>query len=240
MIFLYCRCIYPPLAVRALHPSTTLAIRPPAAITMAEPTAEEVEVETVEARPLRTTIRYTTESNRTRNRHVTVNFDSIHHGDIGGLYAAVSGAITRDLNRLRRESRLGSSKASSFFSGAVADSSSGAPPAQLNPIDCDLKIELCRLLDKSGMLFLPPVKDTSVFRQKHAQLQSSNSQDPRDKKYDLLAFLLDRDVKNGWDHLQDGMFFEEEDGWPWYCLLVSFSHGLFLFPFPLDGDGSEE
>lgn len=212
-----------PVPLEPSNPSTTLTIRPPAANTMAEPAAEEVEVETVEARPLRTTIRYTTESGRTRNRHVTVNFDSIHLGDIGGLYAAISGAITRDLNRLRRESRLGSSKASSFFS---ADSSTGTPPAQLNPIDCDLKIELCRLLDKGGMLFLPPVKDTSVFRQKYAQLQSSNTQDPRDKKYDLLAFLLDRDVKNGWDHLQDGMFFEEEEGWPWYCLLVSFSHGL--------------
>lgn len=193
---------------------------------MAEPTAEEVDM--VDARPPRTTIRYSTDSSRTKNRHVTVNFESIQPGDIGGFYAAVSAAITNDLNSLRRGSRPSatSSKASSFFGSAGVELSSGAPQALLNPLDCDIRIELCRLLDKDGILFIPPVKDTSVFRQKHAQLQSSNSQDPRDKKYDLMAFLLDRDVKNGWDHLQDGMFFEDGEDWPWYSLLVSFSHGL--------------
>jgi hypothetical protein len=191
-------------------------------------------VDMIEARPSRTTIRYCTGFGRTRNRHVTVDFESIEPGDVGGLYAAISTAITNDLNRHRRGSRAssskgGSSKAASFFGGTVLEQSS-ATPTLLNPLDCDLKIELCRLLDKDGLLFLPPVKDTSVFRQKYAQLQGSSAQDPRDKKYDLLAFLLDRDVKNGWDHLQDGIFFEEGENWPWYCFLVSHSHGLGSLP----------
>lgn len=185
----------------------------------AAPAAEVVDIE--DARPIRTTIRYTTESNRHRNRHVAVNFSAITPGDIGGLYAAVSTAITADLNRLRRESKGGSLKTSAFFGEG------GSGPAQLNAIDCDLKIELCRLLDSNGTLFLPPVKDTSVFRKQYAHLQGANSQDPRDKKYDFLAFLLDQNVKSSWEHLQDGLFFEEGDGWPWYCLLVSFTNGMF-------------
>ncbi|KAH0609914.1 uncharacterized protein H6S33_012460 [Morchella sextelata] len=160
------------------------------------------------AAPPKYTIRYRKEWGHSVHHHVSVDFSAITPGDIGGLYAALSEAITADL--VRRE---GSSKSGKGLSRAV--------PRTMLPLDCDIKVELCRLLDDQGRLYIPPVKETSVFRQKYAQLQGGNA---TDKTYELLAFLLDRDVKKAWEHLQDGLFFEEEEGWPWYSLLVSYSH----------------
>lgn len=175
-----------------------------------DPVAAATAVDIETAAPPRSTIRYRKEWGHAGHHHVSVDFSAITPGDIGGLYAALSEAITADL--VRRES---SSKSSSKVSSKAA-------PERMLPLNCDIKVELCRLLDDQGRLYIPPVKDTSVFRQKYAQLQGGGG---TDKTYELLAFLLDRDVKKSWEHLQDGLFFEEGEGWPWYSLLVSYSHG---------------
>lgn len=169
---------------------------------------ETIDIET--AAPPKSIVRYRKYWGGSRHHHVAVDFTAIAPGDIGGLYAAISAAITADLTRM--------AKTTSSKSGRL---SSKAAPENMMPLDCDLRVELCRILDDNGTLFIPPVKETSVFRQKYAQLQTGNS---ADKSYDFLAFLLDKDVKNSWDHLQDGLFFEEGEGWPWYSLIVSYSH----------------
>lgn len=164
-------------------------------------------------------IRYSADSYG-RCRHTALDLDAVKPGDIGGLYAAISDAISADLTRMRLE-RKASSKTKVLSMGS---SGSDQPLESLN---CDIKIDLCRLLDK-GKLILPPLGDSTLVE----------VNEDTNKRMDFIEFLMKDGVRDGdgWgNQILEGLCFEEGTRWPWYCLRVSYMHGLYplLLPPPL-------
>jgi hypothetical protein len=166
----------------------------------------------------KTKIRFSTDSYN-RCKHTKFDLAAVKPGDIGSLYAAISDAITADLNRLRIERRA-SSKTRSVL--PIGSSGSMNSEQLLDPLNCDIKIDLCRLLHKDELI-LPPL-EKAMF----VEFQD----DPR-KRMDFLDFLLKEGVGVGvegggeeWgEQISEGLCFKEGIAWPWYCLRVSYTHG---------------
>jgi hypothetical protein len=159
------------------------------------------------------TIRYSADSYG-RCRRTVLDLDAVKPGDIGGLYAAISNTVSADLTRMRLE-RKASSKTKAALS--MGSSASDQP---LEPLNCDIKIDLCRLLDK-GKLILPPLGDSTLVE----------ANEDTNKRIDFIEFLLKDGIRNGdeWgNQILEGLCFEEGVRWPWYCLRVSYMHGLCL------------
>ncbi|KAG0644372.1 hypothetical protein HOY80DRAFT_996992 [Tuber brumale] len=186
---------------------------------------EEVDVVNAIVPPNKLHIRYSTETstNNHRWRHVHFDISAIAPGDIGGLYTALCSAITIDLQRLQHERKLASKRASSFGMGP------SAPGAEVKyePLNCELRIEHCRLLDKDGKLVLPPLGKANVVVVESNDWERAGG---RSRKMDLVEWLLSATVVGvdgeeavvwGEEVLQ-GLLFEEGVNWPWYCIKAGF------------------
>ena len=203
---------------------------------------EEVDVVDAIAPPSKLYIRYSTETNANNHRwgHVCFDVSAITPGDIGGLYAALSSAIATDLQRLQHERKLVSKRASSFGMGLTAPGSE----TKYDPLNCELRIEHCRLLDKSGKLVLPPLGKANVLAV--AGKEGWERAGGKSGRMDLVEWLLsivvikassegEGAVMWGAEVLQ-GLLFEEGVNWPWYCIKVGFVFGMYLCPSTTRGD----
>jgi hypothetical protein len=98
--------------------------------------------------------------------------------------------------------------------------------AKYEPLNCELRIEHCRLLDKGGKLVLPPLGKANVV------VVDSNDWERvggRPRKMDLVEWLLSATVVGDggeeavWgEEVLQGLLFEEGINWPWYCIKAGF------------------
>ncbi|CUS07257.1 unnamed protein product [Tuber aestivum] len=190
---------------------------------------EEVDVVNAIAPPDKLHIRYSNETTSNRRwRHVPFDISAITPGDIGGLYAALCSTITTDLQRLQYERKLASKRASSF---GISSPAPGAE-ARYEPLNCELRIEYCRLLDKSGKLVLPPLgKANVVVAESKEDWERAGG---RSRRMDLVEWLLSAAVVGvvgatseegavAWgEEVLQGLLFEEGVNWPWYSISASF------------------
>ncbi|RPA95281.1 hypothetical protein L873DRAFT_1812950 [Choiromyces venosus 120613-1] len=188
---------------------------------------EEVDVVDAIAPPSKMYIRYSTETHTSNQhwRHVHFDIAAIAPGDIGALYAALCRTITTDLQRLQHERKVAAKRSSSF-----GMSSSGQGETKYDVLNCELKIEYCRLLDKAGKLVLPPLGKANIVVGSKEDWERGAP-----KKMDLVEWSLNSGLvvegEGGeavWgEEVLQGLLFEDGVNWPWYCIKASFVFGMY-------------
>jgi len=107
-----------------------------------------------------------------------------------------------------------------------------APGAETKyePLNCELRIEHCRLLDKGGKLVLPPLGKAKIVAVEGKE--GWDTVGGKSKRMDLVEWLLSVAVIEAsseeegavvWgEEILQGLLFEEGVNWPWYCIKVGF------------------
>ena len=113
-----------------------------------------------------------------------------------------------------------------------------APGAETKyePLNCELRIEHCRLLDKGGKLVLPPLGKAKVVAVEGKE--GWDTVGGKSKRMDLVEWLLsvavieassEEEGAVAWgEEILQGLLFEEGVNWPWYCIKAGFVFGMYL------------